>query len=80
MWNNDIGQFPISDLDALRIWRFEDPIIGPRKIPVINEMLKGKVQLEDGVFSIDADKNEVYLEVEGAAKINVGSSFIYLVE
>lgn len=70
----------ISDLDALRIWRFEDPILGPRKIPVLNEMLKGKVQLEDGVFSIDADKNDVFLEVDGSAKINVGSSFVYVVE
>lgn len=70
----------ISELDALRIWRFEDPILGPRKIPVINEILKGKVQLEDGVFSIDAEKSEVFLEVAGAEKINVGSSFIYTVE
>lgn len=70
----------ISELDALRIWRFEDPILGPRKIPVVNEILKGKVQLEDGVFSIDADKSEVFLEVAAAKKINVGSSFIYTVE
>lgn len=71
---------PILDLDALRIWRFEDPIVGPRKIPVLNETLKGKVQLEDGVFSIDSVKNEVFLDVDDSGKINVGSSFIYMVE
>lgn len=72
-------EISFTDLDALRIWRFEDPILGPRKIPVLNGELKGKVELEDGVFTIDADKHEIYLEVDGAQKISVGCSFIYMV-
>lgn len=69
----------ISDVDALRIWRFEDAVLGPRKLPIYSEPLKGKVQMEDGVFSIDVDKSEVTLQTE-STKINVGTSFIYVVE
>lgn len=67
------------DVDALRIWRFEDVVLGPRKLPIHNEPLKGKVLLEDGVFSIDVEKNEVFLQTE-STKLNVGTSFIYVVE
>lgn len=35
--------------------------------------------MEDGVFSIDVDKSEVTLQTE-STKINVGTSFIYVVE
>lgn len=71
--------FSIPDVDALRIWRFEDPVLGPRKLPAFNEPLKGKVLLENGVFSIDVEKNEIYLQTE-STKLNVGTSFIYIVE
>lgn len=69
----------ISDVDALRIWRYEDAVLGPRKLPNYTEALKGKVLLENGVFSIDVDKNEVTLKTDSAT-LNVGTSFIYVVE
>lgn len=68
------------DLNALNIWRYEDPILGPRKIPNLNEPFKGKQLLEDGIFEINAEKNEIILETDGATKLNVGTSFIYVVE
>lgn len=71
--------FFIPDVDALRIWRFEDPVLGPRKLPTFNEPLKGKVLLENGEFSIDVEKNEIYLQTE-STKLSVGTSFIYVVE
>lgn len=66
-------------MDALRIWRYEDPVLGPRKIPVCSEPFMGKVQLENGTFSIDVDKNEVFLATE-TAKSSIGTTFIYVVE
>lgn len=69
----------ILDVDALRIWRYGDALLGPRKIPTINEPFKGKVLMEDGVFSIDVEKSEITLQTE-STKINVGTSFIYVVE
>lgn len=68
-----------SDVDALRIWRYEDAVLGPRKLPLLNEPLKGKVQLETGVFSIDTEKNQVILKTESGA-LDIGTSFIYVVE
>lgn len=35
--------------------------------------------MEDGLFSIDVEKNEVTLQTE-TTKLNVGTSFIYVVE
>lgn len=69
----------ISDVDALRIWRFEDSVLGPRKLPAFNEPLRGKILMEDGVFSIDVDRSEVTLKTE-TSSLNVGTSFIYVVE
>lgn len=66
-------------MDALRVWRYEDAVLGPRKIPHLNEPFKGKIQLENGVFSINTEKNEVILQTESEA-LNIGTSFIYVVE
>lgn len=66
-------------MDAIRIWRFEDAVLGPRKLPTFNEPLKGKILLEDGLFSIDMDKSEITLQTE-SKQINVGTSFMYVVE
>lgn len=70
----------LKDVEAVRIWRHDDPILGPRKIPVFSEPFKNKIKLEDGTFTVDTEKQEVYLELEDATKINVGSSLIYVVE
>lgn len=69
----------ILDVDALRIWRYEDAVLGPRKLPAFNEPFKGKILMEDGVFSIDVEKNEILLKTD-ASSLNVGTSFIYVVE
>lgn len=70
----------VLGVDALRIWRYEDPVSGPRKIPVCSEPFKGKTKLEEGTFSIDNEKNEIILETENMRKFNIGTSFIYVVE
>lgn len=69
----------ISDVDALRIWRYEDAVLGPRKLPAFNEPFKGKILMEDGIFSIDVEKNEITLTTD-TSSLNVGTSFIYVVE
>lgn len=76
---NAVNSF-FPDVDALRIWRFEDPHLGARKIPLFNEPFKGKVKLENGIFVIDTERNEVFVETASGKKSNVGNSFIYVVE
>lgn len=70
----------VSEATGLQIWRHVDPILGPRKIPRVNEHKEGKVVLENGTFTVDVQKNEIYLDAVEAGKVNIGTSFIYLVE
>lgn len=66
-------------MSGVQIWRFEDPLLGPRKIPVFDDYKSGKILLESGVFSIDEAKKEVYLKIDDAVPKLVGTDFIYVV-
>lgn len=66
------------EIGAVQVWRFEDPALGPRKIPNFNDYKTGKVQLEDGVVSLDL-KTETVCVTTVDGKIEVGTSFIYIV-
>lgn len=72
-------RFFFSDNIGIKIWRFEDPVLGPRKIPAINDYQTGKIRLEAGTFSINIDTNEVFLTVDGQS-ISVGTAFAYIVD
>lgn len=67
------------ELSAVQIWRFEDPILGPRKIPNFNDFKAGKVQLEDGTVSLDLKNESVRVATADGRKIEAGTSFIYIV-
>jgi len=44
----------IKDDKKIELWRYQDPILGPRKLPTLKEPLDGKVQLKNGSnFHID---------------------------
>lgn len=67
-------------MSGIQIWRFEDPLLGPRKIPVFDDYKSGKILLETGILSIDEAKKEVYLKVGDADPKFIGSDFIYVVQ
>lgn len=69
-----------TELIGLKIWRFDDPIMGPRKIPRCNDYKEGKILLESGTFKIDVAKNEIYLDTVEAGTVNIGTHFVYVVE
>ena len=64
----------LKDEKKVELWRFEDPIMGPRTIPSLDNPLQGKVQIKNGVrFSIDLQSQKVMLD----GKTDVGQSLIY---
>lgn len=69
----------LKEVDAVHIWRFEDPVLGPRKIPNFNDYKTGKVLLEDGTVSIDLKSETVNITSADGKMIEVGTSFIYIV-
>lgn len=69
----------LREVDAVQIWRFEDPVLGPRKIPNFNDYKTGKVLLEEGTVSIDLKSGAVNITTADGKKIEVGTSFIYIV-
>ena len=64
----------LKDEKKVQLWRFEDPVMGPRKMPTLDNPLQGKVQIQNGVkFSIDLQSQKVTLD----GKVEVGQSLIY---
>lgn len=66
------------DLSGLSIWRFEDPTMGPRRFPLLNDYKSGKVELETGIFSVNVETNEVFLTTPTGRK-EIGTALIYVV-
>ncbi|CRL00851.1 CLUMA_CG014102, isoform A [Clunio marinus] len=69
----------LKEIDPIQVWRYKDPVLGPRKIPIFNDFKTGKVQLEEGTLSIDMKTDTVFVTKENGDKITAGSSFIYVV-
>lgn len=74
--------FP-ADLSTLKIWRYNDPVMGPRQMPEFQDYKKGKTLLTDGSFLLDVEQQNITWQEEGnagAAAVPVGRHFIYVVD
>lgn len=73
----------ILELSPLKIYRYDDPLLGPRKIPTFNDYKTGKTILpKQGNLFIDSEKRQLFLGASDkkGSKINIGSSFVYILE
>jgi leucyl-tRNA synthetase len=62
------------------LWRYEDPELGPRKMPAFNNLTQGAVHIEDNaIFCVNAEKKNTELAVNGT-RYPVGSQIIYIVD
>lgn len=59
---------------GLRLWRFEDPIMGPRTLPSVAEPFAGLTEVEGGSFAVEEDR--VVLVTNGS-KIDLGGILVY---
>ncbi|XP_056587813.1 leucine--tRNA ligase, cytoplasmic-like [Triplophysa dalaica] len=70
----------IKDLSKVKLMRFEDPVLGPRRIPVLGKEEEGKLAISDSsVFHISLEKSTVHMSDNGF-KMDIGDTLIYLVQ
>lgn len=59
--------------------RYEDPALGPRRVPVLGHEEQGKVPVSNkSVFSVNLEEKKVTLADNGLT-VDVGDSLVYLV-
>ncbi|KAM6970712.1 leucine--tRNA ligase, cytoplasmic [Aplochiton taeniatus] len=70
----------IKDLSRVKLMRYEDPVLGPRRVPVLGCEEQGKVLVSDkSVFSVDLEGRWVSLADNGL-NVDVGDTLIYLLQ
>lgn len=70
----------IKAASTIKLWRFEDHVLGPRKIPTFNDFKTGKIELEEGVLSADLKENRVYITTTAAKNFEIGTNLVYVIE
>ncbi|GLH12065.1 Leucine--tRNA ligase, cytoplasmic [Gryllus bimaculatus] len=67
------------DPSSICLWRYEDPVLGPRTIPAFNQPTQGKVLItNDSLFEIDPQKLCVNV-ISNGVKSQLGSNIVYMV-
>ena len=65
----------IKDHKQIELWRYEDPILGPRQLPTLENPLEGKIQMKsDSKFHIDLTAQKVYFDEE-----DLGEAIVYII-
>lgn len=60
--------------------RFEDPLLGPRRVPVLGKEEHGKLAISDKcVFHVDLEEKKVRL-IDNGLTVDVGDTLVYLIE
>ncbi|XP_073791581.1 leucine--tRNA ligase, cytoplasmic [Danio rerio] len=69
----------IKDLSKVKLMRYEDPVLGPRRIPVLGKEEEGKLPVSNSsVFHISLQESKVHMSDNGL-KVDIGDTLIYLV-
>ena len=66
-------------MKTAKLLRYDDPTMGPRRIPNLHDPENGKTVLKGGqTFKVDLKKQTVILQDNGST-IELGSQMIYMV-
>ncbi|KAM7320226.1 hypothetical protein ACRRTK_020669 [Alexandromys fortis] len=69
----------IKDLSKVKLMRFDDPLLGPRRVPVLGREHSEKTLIsERAVFHVDLESKKVHL-TENGLRTDIGDTMIYLV-
>ena len=66
--------------NAIQLLRYEDHVLGARKIPSFDDFKTGKEKLEDGIFVTDMKEKKIFVTDESGNKSEIGTNLIYIVE
>uniref|UniRef100_A0A671UYC6 Leucine--tRNA ligase, cytoplasmic n=1 Tax=Sparus aurata TaxID=8175 RepID=A0A671UYC6_SPAAU len=70
----------IKDLSRVKLMRYEDPVLGPRRVPVLGLEERGKLPISNkSVFSISLEEKRVTLADNGLT-VDIGDTLVYLVQ
>ncbi|XP_012279692.1 leucine--tRNA ligase, cytoplasmic isoform X2 [Orussus abietinus] len=70
----------LKDLSMVHLYRYSDYILGPRMIPVVDDILKGKVEIPPkSTFSINPKSNILEVNVNGKMHA-VGTDLVYTIQ
>uniref|UniRef100_A0AAY4AR72 leucine--tRNA ligase n=1 Tax=Denticeps clupeoides TaxID=299321 RepID=A0AAY4AR72_9TELE len=68
----------IKDLSKVKLMRYDDPVLGPRRVPILGKEEQGKVPVSDkSTFHINLQDKKVHLTDEGL-KADIGDTLVYL--
>ncbi|XP_042547982.1 leucine--tRNA ligase, cytoplasmic [Dipodomys spectabilis] len=69
----------IKDLSKVKLMRFDDPLLGPRRVPVLGKECIEKTPIsEHATFHVDLMTKKIHLS-ENGLQADVGDTIIYLV-
>lgn len=70
----------IKNSSSVSLYRYDDPLLGPRSKPTMDNILKGKTQIpSNSVFNVDMENKNVTVNVEGSVH-SVGNELIYILQ
>ncbi|EQB78143.1 hypothetical protein CB1_000597004 [Camelus ferus] len=69
----------IKDLSKVKLMRFDDPLLGPRRVPVLGKEHTEKTPIsEHAVFHVDLMSKKIHLS-ENGLRADIGDTMVYLV-
>ncbi|XP_031136416.1 leucine--tRNA ligase, cytoplasmic [Sander lucioperca] len=69
----------IKDLSRVKLMRYEDPVLGPRRVPVLGHEEQGKLPISNkSVFNINLEEKRVTVADNGLT-VDIGDSLVYLI-
>ncbi|KAG7269922.1 hypothetical protein CRUP_032079 [Coryphaenoides rupestris] len=70
----------IKDLSRVKLMRYEDPVLGPRRVPILGREEQGKLPIADtSTFSVHLAERRVTLADNGLS-VDIGDTLVYLVQ
>ncbi|MEQ2306039.1 Leucine--tRNA ligase, cytoplasmic [Ameca splendens] len=70
----------IKDLSRVKLMRYEDPLLGPRRVPVLGQEEYGKLPISSkSVFNINLEEKKVTLADNGFT-VDIGDTLVYLIQ